>query len=389
MASLAPHRTRVLLLLHELSQSGAPRMALQVLQTLAEQIELRVISLQGGPLRSEFERLGPVVVLPEVESPRLQQSLVRLESRVKGVRGVILRTRGQQQSRLIHKWQPDVVYVNSLVALHLVPYLDIERYPAFLHVHETGSALHGHRLASRDLFDSWPRRYIAVSQHTQRSLRDEGVTENKIVVAPNFLSPQTTALLEQVADRKPQRQPGQPWIIGGAGLVTWTKGPELWLLMAVELTRLLGRGRVRFRWVGGRGTAEDDHFQRMARQLKINDLVELIPATSTPFEEYVQFDALAFTSWEDSFGLVVLENMVLGNLVACYAEGGGAPEVIGETGLIVPEFSPQQMAVALAEILQDTEQLTRLRVAARLRAATFTPSFAVDTLQRIIEDKLK
>lgn len=357
-------------MLHDLSLSGAPRMALQVFQTLAQDVDARVLSLDDGPLRAPFQEIGPTRTLLEGGPQRLQNIAAKMESRLPGVRGAVVRVNGYTQSRVLRKWQPDLIYINSLISLHFGRYLNLPDVPALLHVHETGTALHAHRLAVPQLFASWPTRYVAVSQHTKRCLVEEGVAPEKIVVVPNFLSSSAQEELRLLSAKRPRKAPDEPFVVGGAGQISWTKGPELWLLMAAELRRLLGE-RVRFKWIGGRNKQEDKLFEWMAKQLGIAEQLELVPTTPHPFEQYATLDALAFTSWEDSFGLVVLENMALGNLVTCFAEGGGAPEVVGDAGLVIPQFSPTNMAEALAQTLNDTKKRERLGHASMERASTF------------------
>lgn len=383
MSELSPRRPRVLLLLHELSLSGAPRMALQVFQTLAPDIELRVLSFDDGPLRAQFEELGLTQVLVEWGPERFNRAALKLERNLVGVRGAILRVNGRAQSRALAKWRPDLIYINSLISLHFARYLRLPGVPALLHVHETGSALHALRSGTLEWFESWPSRYIAVSDHTQRCLIDEGVAPEKIAVVPNFLSPRVCDELQALAQNRPIKAPDAPFVVGGAGQISWTKGPELWLLMAAELKRLLGP-RVRFKWVGGRGSLDDARFEQMARQLGLGDQLELVAATPRPFEQYATFGALALSSWEDACPMVVLENMTIGNLVTCFAGGGGAPEMAGDAGLVVPEFSPLEMARALAQTFSDSSALANICQKAIRRANEFEAEHSAQEIKRHI-----
>ena len=99
----------------------------------------------------------------------------------------------------------------------------------------------------------------------------------------------------------------------------------------------------------------------------LDDMVEFIPPTPKPMEHFAGFDIFAMTSWEDPCPLVVLENMGLAKPVVCFAGGGGAPEVVGDTGVIVPEFDPLAMARAIADLAADPPELARLGALARQR----------------------
>jgi glycosyltransferase involved in cell wall biosynthesis len=115
----------------------------------------------------------------------------------------------------------------------------------------------------------------------------------------------------------------------------------------------------------------------MAAKLGLSSLVEFVPVTLHPLPHYARFDLFAMTSWEDPCPLVVLENMMLGKPVACFADSGGPPEQVGESGLIIPDFSPRLMAEAIADLLRSPDRMAALGAAARDRAlANFT-----DTVQ--------
>ena len=80
---------------------------------------------------------------------------------------------------------------------------------------------------------------------------------------------------------------------------------------------------------------------------------------SRALEYFARFDIFAMTSWEDPCPRVVLENMGLGKPVVCFAGGGGAPEVVGDTGVIVPEFDSRAMAQAIADLAADPQEWAR------------------------------
>jgi glycosyltransferase involved in cell wall biosynthesis len=59
-------------------------------------------------------------------------------------------------------------------------------------------------------------------------------------------------------------------------------------------------------------------------------------------------------------------------------DDGAPPELVGETGRVVPPADPGAIATALAELLSDLESSRRLGRAARERALSFTPRRAAD-----------
>ena len=66
------------------------------------------------------------------------------------------------------------------------------------------------------------------------------------------------------------------------------------------------------------------------------------------------------STWQEPFGLVVLEAMACG-CVPVVARSGGLPEAVGEAGVVVPRGNPAALADAMAGLLADEPALDRLR----------------------------
>jgi glycosyltransferase involved in cell wall biosynthesis len=143
----------------------------------------------------------------------------------------------------------------------------------------------------------------------------------------------------------------------------------LWLQVAAAVKRLLPEDSFECRWVGA---VENQHLRLLrleARKLGVEDVVRFLPTVADPHPHYAAFDVFAMTSWEDPCPLVVLESMALGKVVVCFSGGGGAPEVVGDAGIMIPEFNPEWMAKAIAGLAGDPARRFRLGDAARNRVA--------------------
>jgi glycosyltransferase involved in cell wall biosynthesis len=157
--------------------------------------------------------------------------------------------------------------------------------------------------------------------------------------------------------------------------------------MAAEVRRLVGPS-VRFVWVGvpewpDPSWREGVKFRREVHLLHLDDAVDFVAPTDKPLEHFVGFDIFAMTSWEDPCPRVVLENMGLGKPVVSFAGGGGAPEVLGDAGMIVAEFDPRAMAQAIALLAANPGERARLGALARRRMrANFTERVQVPKIRR-------
>lgn len=347
---------RILLLLHELSRSGAPKVALDTFDELKATgcYDIRIWSLNGGPLDERARRIGALRVLAHDPLP-----LPFLPA------GAAFRFNGRVQNLAAQaKWQPDLLYFNTLVGLNWMRYTRLPRAPWLLHVLESGSAIDFYTARFQAEFRTRPRRYIAPSDSVRADLAARGIREDKIAVSRPFMHDEP---FRKYLQARQERPPNARFTVGGAGRISWCKGPELWLLAARHLANLLGEEAVRWRWIGVGESLDDAQFRATIARLKLEAVVECVPPTSEPLAEFAQLDAFAVASWQDSAPLVTLENMRLEVPVICFAGGGGAPELVGEPSLIVPHFSSEGMAQVLALLARDPQRRAALGQAARER----------------------
>ena len=353
-------KIKVLLLLHDLSPTGAPKLAVSAFERFQDQIELRTISYHGGPLRDRVRALGPVQTLVSFQwpggMPTPRALLLFLGHRSLSV------GKARVWSRLVRRWKPDVVYVNSVAGLLAAKRLSLPPAPVLLHVHELDSFLYPMSRDAPALLLGLPDRYVAVSSAVADALTGRyGVDKDKVVVVPAFI--EEFPLPDPVQTRPEDTR----LVVGGAGVVSWVKGVPLWLLMAAEVKKQLGADRVRFVWVGMVEDEEGWRFREMARKLHLTGDIELVPFTPRPLDHYAGFNIFALTSWEETASLAALENMLLQKVVVCFAGAGGPPEFVGAAGIIVPEFSPPDMAAAIVALAEDPARRVMLGEAARRR----------------------
>jgi glycosyltransferase involved in cell wall biosynthesis len=372
----------VLLVSHELSLTGAPRLALEIVRKLARSIELRTVSGDGGPLEGPFRELGPVHVLrwwPRTVSGR-DHGAGSLAAKGAG------RLCAPAIGARLRLWNPDVVYVNSAAAITLLPRLRLGRPPTLLYVHELTMGIERLTGRHRELLRTLPDRYAAVSQAVAEELvQGRGIERARVDVIPPLVDAARIVDLAGGEAARASASRSTPFLVGGTGNPHWTKGIELWLLTARSAVDAMGPDRVMFEWVGVRDNAAGAEFRAMVQKLGLSGNVSLVAETANPYPHYRRFDALAMTSWEESASLVVLEHMALGVPVVCFAGSGGPPEEVGDAGVVVGGFSPSGMAESLCELAGDPERRNLLADRARLRLAAYGP----DRVAGIMSDTLR
>ena len=343
-------KMRVLLILHELSLTGAPKVAIELFRELTAKVEVHVLTLEDGPLREQACMLGAVTNIQDLYYDHsLRGSIARKQKRYR-------------LESLLKQWKPDVIYVNSVAGLRALQVTSYSTTPVLLHVHEMEAVIRFVMGGDMSLLTERPAGYIAASEAVKRTLTDKfHINANKIAVVHECISPDTQHTHSVKA------QENTPFIVGGAGTPELRKGITLWLQVAAELVSKVGKDKVRFQWVGVRNNLDGELFRVMTQKLGLESCVELIPLTPDPLAYFAGFDLLAMTSWEDPCPLVVLEAMLLEKPVACFTAGGGAVEEIGDTGLAIDRFSPGAMADAIAELMQSPERRAEMGRRARTR----------------------
>lgn len=364
--------TRILVVLHGLSLTGAPRLTLDTLQALRHDASLRIVSWEDGPLSDVARRLGPTVVL---RRDRLAQALPRrlaTEHVVEVLTGAGARIRAVKEAARLRRWKPQLVYVSSVTALPVVRMLRLSGAPIVLQVHELGSALTWFERTYPGQILSVPDRYVAVSAAVAHDLiHTLGVPSGAVSVVSPYVLPPVPQALQKPAD--PDRT---PLVVGGAGNPSWTKGIDLWLLAAREAVDRLGVDRLRFVWVGYKDNLAGLQFRTMISKLGLDDAVELVPETGRAYEHFARFDMFAMTSWEESASMVVLETMAMGVPVVCFAPTGGPAEEVGGAGVVIPEISPHRMADAIVDLAQSRQKRRVIGSAGAERVRTQFPRAA-------------
>lgn len=371
---------KVLLANHTGLVSGAERVLLALLAALPEEVE-PTVACPDGPLADGVRELGVARVrLPEttaslrmhpVHTPLAVAQMLRVSASLR---------RGAAKTRA------DIVHANSIRAgLSAGGAAALGGPPVVVHVHD---CLPRGRAAdlTRRLTVRSASLVLANSRYTAANFA-AGAAGARLRVVYNPVDPSrfgATAL--EPADARAQLglPPGGPLLGVVAQLTAW-KGQETAVAALAALKDrhpgacLVIAGEAKFTSAATRfdNLAYTETLRAQVRRLGLEDSVIFLGEQGDVASLLRALDVLLVPSWEEPFGLVVIESMAVGTPVVATSVGGPA-EVIehGRNGMLAPPRAPEPWAAAIGSLLRDaslSEEVARQgrATAARFDAKTF------------------
>lgn len=217
---------------------------------------------------------------------------------------------------------------------------------------------------------------IGASAFTLQTLREEGIDEKKLKVLPLGFE------IDKIPFSDRRRESGKPLRLLFAGRITQRKG----IKYILEALKQFSSEEVELHLIGnihGSGNG----------LRKYEKLYHLHPAVSQYelFAHYHDYDAFVMPSVFEGFGLVIVEAMAAGLPVITTPNTIG-PEVIKDdlNGYIVPIRSELAVAEAISKLLaKSPEDLSKMRVAARLGVRKFSWDYYRERLREFFEHDLR
>ncbi len=361
---------RWLVLAHEATNSGAPRMLLEILRAVraarGPRWQCEILLDRGGPLAGELATFGPLHRLTPAWAEG-SEPLARL------LRGWVDRPwlKPRRLRRMVQAWRRQgggVIYSNTATNGRLLAALPAGAGPVVSHVHELEYGLRRFN-RPRDLAATLARtqRFVAVSTAVAADLRARGIPAERVTIVPNFLSSLPAPAAVPAARAEVGRRLGlasATRIVVGCGHVDPLKGTDLFVDMIAQLATQPG-GPVMGVWLGG---DIDRHFARHVRE-KAGPTVRFVGEVADPDLYYAASDLVTVTSRVESFSRVALEAGALGRPVLAFAAARGPADLLPAAAL-VPELTGAAMAAAAARLLQDAAAAGFLGEELRARIAT-------------------
>lgn len=353
---------RWLVISNDATNSGAPRMLLEVLRgvraTLGSSWSCEILLRQEGVLESAFAEFGPVHVLPH-RCARGRSFPAR------AYRKAVDRPWGQPRrlAGWIERWRKepfDLIYNNTATNGALLPALRTLGRPVLTHVHELEYSLR--RLNTpADLTATFAgsNGFLAVSAAAATDLVARGVPAERVTIVPNFLQslPSELSGAERAELRRSLGLPEGRTIVTGCGHIDEVKGTDLFVELAAHLAKTPGTPAPFFNWIGAdTDAAFGRRVRKKVREMGLDSVVGFSGAVADAPRWFAASDVVTITSREESFSMVALEAGAAGRPVVGFAQARGLAEFLhGEPELLVGNLDPRAMAAAVQRLLQDPD----------------------------------
>jgi len=326
---LDPRRSTLLIVSHDASRTGAPILALNLLQHLNKQHNIVTLLLGGGSLLTEFQAQADVVIGP-VEQSRIPH----------------IATRALQP--LLARVRFEYALVNSIESRGVLPLLAELFIPSIVLIHEFAAYTRPRRaIAEMVLWASQPV-FSAPLVAASAQLECHALLQPPPVILPQGRPtppPADTTPSEREFERARIRGLLRPYaldprtlVILGAGTVHLRKGVDLFLACAARVRQLSPTSPVRFVWVGPGFDPEGDagysvYLQDQLTRAGLENHVTFIGEVADIDAAYALTDIFFLSSRLDPLPNVAIDAMALARPVVCFDQATGIAQTLAEGGL--------------------------------------------------------
>ncbi len=351
-------KPKVLFITPETQRAGAPLQLLNFISWLVEKdlVQPIIFLHWKGSIDDDFKKLGKVFYYYEPKKSTAAGMLTKIQNRIANS-GYGKKKYMRELQEKIAAEKPDLIYSNTIVNGDLLEFCKNLSAKVITHVHESSYLFGLYGEENMDKVIRYSSNYIACSDHVQRCLLKLNIPQEKIVVVHSSVSSDAAEKKQDaVADEKITAavKAGKKFI-GGSGGLGWLKGSDLIIPLMKEL--LKSERDMCFLWVGGNPSAiEYSHAMMDIKNAGLEAHVIITGSVTNPLAYFSLLKVFVLLSREDSFPLVCLENAMLSNPVVCFAESGGAAELLKDWPTnILPYLDTNKMAERIIEMINDQE----------------------------------
>ncbi len=324
-----PQRPNVLVVSHEAGRTGAPILALNLVQSFAKRYNVTALCLRGGDILDNFRDAAVNVRVPE-----------EFTTQPAGLSDFVAAICAERSYAF--------AVVNSIESRGVLKCLRDEQVPTVSLLHEFASYTR-----PRDAFPH-AFHWSSATVFSTRLTLENALSDNIIAATPSMhVLPQGKCAVPTVEHLSTLREVERSWlqntlrpvrpgprrfVVIGAGFVQIRKGVDLFIETATRVLQSPGGEHAFFAWIGSGFDAEHDmaysvYLRDQLRRAGIGDRVVMLRETSEIEYAYELADALLLSSRLDPLPNVAIDAMCVGLPVLCFDNTTGIADFLTEAGL--------------------------------------------------------
>lgn len=372
----------VFLISHDGSQTGAPILAFNLLEKLAERYNVVSVLLGSGSLENAFRKVSSAIVGPFSEHMRYTVSM------------------HEPILDACRAFTPDFAIVNSIESREALIPLAEAKVPSVLLVHEFASLcpeLDMRKVATHAGQIVFPARRVwedAVEVFPWLAAHPANIViQGQSRIPREWLDGETADDEEKriAAVMRPDGEDDDAVVVIGCGYFDVRKGIDLFLSVAASLQQRSPSRRYRFVWVGK--VSDDLYISYLTTQVKCSGLqetVRFLGEVNSLEPVYALADIFLLSSRLDPFPNVAIDAMLAGIPLVCFNRASGVAEMLSNRDdlnhLVVPYADVASAADEIERLSVDASRLQQTGSAIRnLAVASFDMDRYVDDLENLAQ----
>lgn len=341
----------VLIISHDAHLAGAQTLVLSLLAEWRRRMPfpVKVICVEDGPLRAEFEQLFPTLVLSDFKKRSSRSSALRKFTR-----------------------EPlRAIYSSTVVNGTLLEELRPLGIPVITHSHELQQSIQRWapgKIMTATLYNS---DYFLGGCHAVANnlVARHQVPRSRLEVIHDFIDPWNVAQIPDVLVMESLRLElgitATDIVVFGCGTTDWRKAPDIFLEVALRACTQMPM--LKFFWIGG----EPALFAERISASNLTGRIQFLGNKHLSRRYYYIGHLFALTSREDPCPLVALQAADACLPVICFENAGDIPMVLGDScGVVVPYEDVAAFTEAITVLAGDTEKCAHLGQAGHHRVTT-------------------
>ena len=340
----------VLIVLHELSRTGAPILGVELAKRIRQFANVIVLSLKSGPLEEVLKNLEIPIIIIDWKDELTRLSMLEMIVREGNVNRAI---------------------VNSICSYPVIDLLEKKQIPIVSLVHEFSSYI-----ADKHLFPLIHNASCAVFYSASLVVedayrQDPELGKSNVRIEPQGLikSPATTdavviaAEMEKIRTNFRGEGARKPCVVLGVGTIEPRKGVDLFISTAQSILRSDATLPFRFVWIGSaiNNMHREDYEVYLRDQIRragLSGHVHIMDPLQNLQAAFAEADLFFLSSRLDPLPLVSIEAMEHGLPLVCFEGASGIADYLKESreafSTVVPYLDTESAARCIRELINDS-----------------------------------